>query len=124
MLVLIGTSLFALMITNDAPSPVVIDENATFSGYIEREGGQRLHTIRVTDNVTSIHFVLKCPGSDFDLYGRYDELPSLSAYDFRGYLSGGEDLYYSDPQPGIWHLMVSSFSGTGHYDLIIEFGYS
>jgi hypothetical protein len=123
MLGLIGTSLFALTLSNVAPSPVIIDEDATFSGYIEREGEQRLHTIRITDNVTSIHLVLKCPGRDFDLYGRYEELPTLSVYDFRGYNTGGEDINYDSPEPGIWHLMVSSYSGIGHYDLIIEFDY-
>ena len=113
----------ALTFSSGRPAPIVIDENATFTGYIEYEGTFRLHSIRIYENVTSIHLVLNCPGNDFDLYGRWGEIPSLSSYDFRGYSSAGENLNYDEPEPGIWHLMVKSFSGVGHYDLIIEFEY-
>ena len=124
MIGLIVTALAAAVtFGSQLPAPIVIDENATFSGNIESEESFRLHSIRIYENVTGIHFVLNCPGSDFDLYGRWGELPSLSVYDFRGYDSGGENLNYDDPEPGIWHLMVRSYSGIGHYDLIIEFEY-
>ena len=111
------------MLDSQAPAPVVIDENATFSGFIDVERDYRLHSIRVYENVTSIHVVLSCPGVDFDLYGRLGDLPSTDYYDFRGIQSGGEEVYYDFPNHGIWHLMVRSYSGVGHYDLIIEFEY-
>ena len=123
---IIGTAFIALLSIEDAPvrpGPVIVDENATFSGIIDIEEDSRFHTIRVTDNVTRIHFVLNCPGVDFDLYGSLGKLPSIDEYEILGYDSGGEDFYYEDPEPGIWHLMVHSYSGTGQYDLIIEFEY-
>jgi len=120
---IVGTGIIGLMLSSDRPTPVVVDSNATFSGYIETENGYRLHSIRVYENVTGIHLVLNCPGNDFDLYGRLEEIPTTSLFDFQGYRSGGEDFYYDFPEPGIWHLMVYSYSGTGHYDLIIEFDY-
>ena len=124
MIGLIVTALAAAVtFGSQRPAPVILNENATFSGYIENEGTFRLHSIRILENVTSIHLVLNCPGNDFDLYGRWGELPSPSLYDFRGYESSGENLNYDEPEPGIWHLMVSSFSGIGHYDLFIEFEY-
>ncbi|MHA1135066.1 MAG: hypothetical protein ACTSSE_01110 [Candidatus Thorarchaeota archaeon] len=101
----------------------MINENATFSGNYEREGDTRFHSIRVPENVTSIHFILECPGVDFDLYGSYGELPSTENYDIIGYSSTGENFYHENPEPGIWHLMIHSYSGMGHYDLIIEFEY-
>ena len=113
----------AVTFGSQRPAPVVLDENATFSGYLENEASFRLHSIRIYENMTGIHLVLNCPGVDFDLYGRWEELPSTSAYDFRGFQSGGEDFIYDYPEPGIWHLMVHSFSGFGHYDLFIEFEY-
>jgi len=125
-IVLIGmivTGIIGLILDSDMPAPVVVDSNATFSGYIESEDGYRLHSIRVFENVTGIHLVLNCPGSDFDLYGRLEKIPTISLYDFRGYQTGGEDIYYGFPEPGIWHLLVDSYSGIGHYDLIIEFDY-
>jgi len=124
MIGLIVTALAAaLTFGSSRPAQIVLDENATFTGYIENDGAFRLHSIRIYENVTGIHFVLNCPGNDFDLYGRWGELPSLSVYDFRGFVNGGENLNYDDPEPGIWHLMVSSFAGIGHYDLFIEFEY-
>ena len=120
---LIGTGFIGLMFDTARPVPVVLDSNATFSGFIENEGGYRFHSIRIYENVTGIHFVLNCPGKDFDLYGKMGEVPTTVLYDFRGYESGGEDVYYDYPDPGIWHLMVYSYSGIGHYDLIIEFDY-
>lgn len=120
---IITTITAALTFGSGRPAPVVLDENATFTGYIENEGSSRFHSIRIYENVTKIHLVLNCQGNDFDLYGRWGELPSTSVYDFKGYESGGENLNYDEPEPGIWHLMVRSYSGIGHYDLIIEFEY-
>ncbi|GAG78153.1 unnamed protein product [marine sediment metagenome] len=124
MIGLIVTALAAAVtFGSERPAPIVLDENATFTGYIEIEGTSRFHSIRIYENVTRIHLVLTCPGNDFDLYGRWGELPSSDDYDFRGYESGGENLNYDEPEPGIWHLMVTSYSGIGHYDIIIEFEY-
>ncbi|MCK4566443.1 MAG: hypothetical protein KAU48_03950 [Candidatus Thorarchaeota archaeon] len=120
---IITTIAAAVTFGSQRPAPVVLDENATFTGYIENEGSSRFHSIRIYENVTGIHFVLNCPGVDFDLYGRWGELPTTSVYAFRGFQNGGENLNYYEPEPGIWHLMVHSFSGFGHYDLIIEFEY-
>jgi len=120
---LIGTGIISITLGTGGPAPVVIDASATFSGFIEDETGYRLHSIRVFENVTGIHLVLNCPGSDFDLYGQLGETPTTSLYDFRGVQSGNEEFYYDFPEPGILHLMVYSYSGTGHYDLIIEFYY-
>ena len=66
---LIVTALAAVLVFDtEQPPPIVLDENATFSGYILSEGDYRLHSIRIYENVTSMHFVLNCPGKDFDLY--------------------------------------------------------
>ena len=68
--------------------------------------------------------MLKCGGADFDLYGRFGTLPSLDEYDFIGYSSGGEDLYYDYPVSGILQLLVHSYAGVGHYDLTVELEYN
>ena len=124
MIGLIVTALAAAVtFSSQRPAPVVLNENATFNGYIESETSTRVHSLRIYENVSRIHLVLNCPGGDFDLYGRWGELPSTSVYDFRGFENGGEDFHYDDPEPGIWHLMVNPYSGFGHYDLFIEFEY-
>ena len=121
---LIVTGIAALIYDIGSPTPIVLNEDATFSGYIQSDDDFRLHSIRVYANVTRIHCVLNCPGKDFDLYARLGVVPTLSFYNFRGYTSGGEDIYYDLPEAGIWHIMVHAYSGTGHYDLIIEFEYN
>jgi len=124
MLGIIASAIGILMITDNRPTPVIIDENATFSGYIGIEGDSRYHSIRVFENVTSIHFVLTCPGNDFDLYCSQGEQPSTSYFDYSGYDIGGEDFIVENPEEGIWNLMVYSYSGIGQYDLFIEFQYT
>ncbi len=124
-MILISISIAAAFLSDyQGTSPFVQDANATFSGNIEREGEVRYHSIRVSENVSSIHCVLKCSGVDFDLYGRFGDLPTLDDYDFIGFTTGGEDVYYDYPEPGILQIMVHSYSGIGHYDLIIEFEYN
>ena len=120
---IVGVGILGYSLTVERPATVVIDPNATFTGFIQSEGDSRIHSVRVFDNVTAIHCILSCPGVDFDLYGRFNEVPSTTLYDFRGYRSGGEDEYYTYPEAGIWHLMVRSYSGIGHYDLTVEFDY-
>ncbi|MBN2228554.1 MAG: hypothetical protein JW779_03100 [Candidatus Thorarchaeota archaeon] len=125
LLVIIGVALAAVYFDDfQGVVPGSIDTNATFSGNIQYEGETRCHSIRVQENATRIHCILTCGGSDFDLYGRLSVTPTTFEYDFRGYESGGEDLYYDEPAEGIWHLMVRSYSGIGHYDLMIEIEYS
>ena len=123
LIVIVGVGILGYSLTVNRPAQVVIDENATFSGYIEGEQESRYHSFRVYENVSSIHFVLKCGWNDFDIYGRLGELPSRSYNHFSGINSGGEDFHYDDPEPGIWHVMIYTYAGAGHYDLIIEFEY-
>jgi hypothetical protein len=123
LIIIVGVGIFGYSLTVGRPAPVVIDPNATFSGYIESEQETRFHSMRVHENVTGIHFILSCGWNDFDLYGRLGELPSRSYYHFSSIASGGEDYYYSYPEPGIWHLMIYTYSGTGQYNLYIEFNY-
>ena len=123
LIVIVGVGIVGYSLTVYRPAPVVINENATFAGNIEFEGETRYHSMRVFENVTGIHFILNCGWNDFDLYGRLGGLPSRSYNHFSSIASGGENYYFDDPDPGIWHLMIYSYSGTGHYDLIIEFDY-
>jgi hypothetical protein len=123
LIVIVGIGLLGYRLSVYQPAPVVINENATFSGNLEVEGDTRYHSMRIYDNVTGIHFTLNCGWNDFDLYGRYDNLPSRSYYDFSGINSGGENFNFDEPKDGILHLMVYSYTGTGHYDIIIEFYY-
>jgi hypothetical protein len=123
LIVIVGVGIVGYSLTVYRPQQVIIDENATFSGFIEAEKESRFHSLRVYENITGIHFILKCGWNDFDLYGRTGALPSRSYSDFSSIASGGENYYYDSPEVGILHLMIYSYTGSGHYDLIIEFDY-
>jgi len=122
--VLITGAIFVFLFTETGLPVGVESSNSTFSGNIEYEGDSRFHSIQVEDNAIWMHCILNCGGSDFDLYGSFRVTPTTSSYDFQGYDVGGEDLYYENPQSGIWHLMVHSYEGIGHYDLIVVIEYS
>ena len=115
------TAILAYYFFESPPQQVVINEEATFSGSLDGAGDYRYHTFRTYDNMSEVHFLLRCPGKDFDLYVRLGQLPSTDHYDYRGYQSGGEDFSIDYPVAGIWYIMVHSYSGTGHYDLFIDY---
>jgi hypothetical protein len=119
----VGSITVVIFTETGVPSGVEVSE-ATFSGNIEYEGESRFHSIRVGDNAVRMHCILNCGGSDFDLYGAFHITPTMDSYDFQGYDVGGEDLYYENPQSGIWNLMVYSYEGIGHYDLVVTIEYS
>jgi hypothetical protein len=121
---LVTCAILAVIFTETGVPIGIQNTDSTFSGNIEYEGDNRYHSIRVGDNATRMHCVLNCGGSDFDLYGSFHTTPTTDSYDFLGYEVGGEDLYYENPQSGIWNLMVHAFSGIGHYDLNVVIEYS
>lgn len=57
--------------------------------------------------------------ADVDLYVRFGSVPSLSAYDCRPYLNGGNEACVSDPPaPGTYFIRVYGFSrGIVHFDV-------
>ncbi|MGY5855895.1 MAG: hypothetical protein RTS72_04795 [Candidatus Thorarchaeota archaeon] len=94
-----------------------------FRGSLDGIDDTQIHSIRVLENATSMHVVLKCGDNDFDLYGGFGYTPTTDDYEFRGFESGGEDFIYEYLEEGIWHLMVHSYSGSGQYELRINIDY-
>lgn len=93
-------------------------ETLRFSGMLDGENDYNLHTVRVLDNVTTMRFILTAYG-DFDLYGKLGDTPTISNSDFRSIAYGNEDYSLESPNAGVWHLMVRSYEGSGHYDLTV-----
>ena len=93
-------------------------ETLRFSGVLEEATDYNLHTVRVLDNVTAMRLVLTAYG-DFDLYCKLGETPSRGDYDFQSIDYGNEDFTIDSPTPGVWHIMVWAYEGSGHYDLTV-----
>ena len=94
-----------------------------FRGSLDGTHDSQIHSVRVLENPISMHVVLKCGGNDYDLYGGFGYTPTEYEYEFRGFDVGGEDITYDEPQAGIWHFMVHSYSGSGQYELRIVIEY-
>lgn len=68
------------------------------------------------------NMTLEGPGnSDFDLYVKRDSVPSKDNFDFRAWtLSSNETLRVNSETPGIYHILVQSYEGSGEFTLRIE----
>ncbi len=96
----------------------------SFLGTLNGDDDYRIHSFRVNSSATSMRLMLYCGGNnDFDLYGAVNYTPSTYDYMLIGYDIGGEDITYDNPEKGIWHIMVHSFSGAGPYTLNIDIIY-
>jgi hypothetical protein len=111
-------------------NPVVYNTNVEiepgsflFRGTLDGTDDFQIHSIRVLANPISMHIVLRCGSNDYDLYGGFSSTPTEFDYEFRGFDVGGEDFTYDDPEEGIWHFMVHSYSGSGQYELRIDIEY-
>ena len=96
-----------------------LQSGVTATSSLAAQYATEMWTIEVGADITSMHSVLTCGSSDFDLYGRLGAEPTTSTYDWRGYTSGGEDVTTSNPGQGTWYIMVRSYSGTGSYSLTV-----
>lgn len=96
----------------------------TVTSSLSGTGDTEMWYIDVDANAISMHSVLTCGSSDYDLYGRLGAEPTTSTYDWRGYTYGGEDVTYDNPGQGRWYIMVRSYSGSGSYDLTVTVEYS
>ncbi len=129
--IVVGLVLFGAGIAFLVPSdPIVYNTDVElepgsflFRGTLEGAGDSQTHSIRVLDNQTSMHIILKCGGNDFDIYIGFGYTPTEYDYEIRGFASGGEDFRYDDLEEGIWHFMVHSYSGAGQYELRIDIEY-
>ena len=101
----------------------VLQNGVASTGSLSAVGGSATWTIQVNANAVSMYSVLTCGSADFDLYGKLGAAPTTSVYDWRGYTSGGEEVTFSSPGAGTWHIMVLSYSGTGSYTLTVTITY-
>jgi hypothetical protein len=59
---------------------------------------------------------------DADLYVRYGSPPSLALWDCSPYSEGSnETCSFSNPDSGIWYIMVQGYTGTVDYDIIATY---
>lgn len=90
--------------------------SAEARGTLEAEGTEALFEIHLPDRAAVT--LAGPPGSDFDLYVRQNEPPTLEHYDARGYTPGPNERITVNPTtPGKHYVLVRSHTGTGAFEL-------
>lgn len=120
-----GTYTLTVTITYSTPPTYPELENGEpTTGSLSGTGQTYTYKITVGSDCTQMYSELTCGSADFDLYGRYNAVPTTSTYNWRGYTYGGEEVTYSNPTAGTWYIMVRSYSGSGPYTLTVTLTYS
>ncbi|MFW9924616.1 MAG: PPC domain-containing protein, partial [Candidatus Thorarchaeota archaeon] len=121
-----GSGTYTLTVTITYSTPPTYPEltsGVPATGSLAATGATYVYKMTVGTDCTQMYSVLTCGSADFDLYGRYNAVPTTSTYTWRGYTSGGEEVTYASPTAGTWYIMVRSYSGTGPYTLTVTLTY-
>ena len=129
--ILIGLTVFAagiiILLPSDPVAYSIVNNpepgSFIFTGSLNGADDYNIHSIRVLEDPVSMHVVLRCGTSDFDVYVGFGYTPTAYEYEIRGFAAGGEDFTYDSLEEGIWHIMVHSYSGAGQYELRIDIEY-
>lgn len=89
-------------------------------------GESRCYAVHVTGSPSDLTVKLAGPSgrtADLDLYVRYGEAPSATAYDCRPFTAlSTEECRFADPKTGEWYVIVHAAGTGGDYALSIAFG--
>lgn len=104
-------------LVSEAPEPdsqLVLSAVAT--GNLSGTGQELVFSVNLPTNTT---ITLDGPGGvDFDLYVRLNQAPTTTEYDQRSYSAGpDESLQVTPTSPGLYFIMVRSYSGSGNFEL-------
>ncbi|WP_196139555.1 PKD domain-containing protein [Aliikangiella sp. G2MR2-5] len=85
--------------------------------------GEELHyKIQVPQGASNLNFSISSGSGDADLYVRYNAAPTTSQYDYRPYKNGNnETVEVSNPQGGVWYLMLRGYSSFSGVTLTVSF---
>ncbi|ASR43730.1 hypothetical protein BEN78_10475 [Xanthomonas citri pv. mangiferaeindicae] len=92
------------------------------TGISGEAGSAQYWTVQVPAGTMSLDVTMSGGTGDGDLYVRYGEQPTTSAYDCRPYRFGNEEsCSFVNPQPGTWHVMVHAYSAISGVTLTAEY---
>jgi predicted Zn-dependent protease len=104
-----------------ATAPVAIAPGERVSGQLSGTNAEFRYQVTVQNKVL---VKLDGPeGQDFDLYVRYAQPVGKESgqYDFVSYgVTADEVVTITDPNPGIYYILVQSYQGAGTYNLEVE----
>jgi hypothetical protein len=106
--------------TTAASSDIELTSGVAYSESLSATGDADYYKINIPSGSTKLDVVLDGPasGCDFDLYVKYNQRPTTSSYDGRGYTSSSDEtVTINSPSTGYYYIMPYSYSGSGSYSI-------
>jgi hypothetical protein len=105
--------------------PQLLTSGKTFTGTLNGAGAYDTWYIFISSKATRLDAALLCPNAtNFDLYGRFMDPPTLSDWDWVATKYGSDIFNMTNPAAGWWYIMVYAQSGGGTYFLAVNITYS
>ncbi|MBA3043831.1 hypothetical protein FP804_01690, partial [archaeon] len=101
-------------------SDVELSSGVAYFDSLSATGNMDYYKINVPSGSTKLEVILDGPasGCDFDLYVKYNQRPTTSSYDGRGYTSSSDEtVTINSPSTGYYYIMPYSYSGSGSYSI-------
>ncbi len=80
---------------------------------------EKFFTVQVPSGAKNLQFRISGGSGDADLYVRYGQKPTTSAWDFRPYLAGNNETVSAPGQAGTWHVMVKAYQAYSGVSLVV-----
>ncbi|MBU2565620.1 MAG: pre-peptidase C-terminal domain-containing protein [Candidatus Thermoplasmatota archaeon] len=106
--------------TTAASSDIELTSGVAYSDSLSATNDKDYYKINVPSGSTKLEVILDGPasGCDFDLYVKYNQRPTTSSYDGRGYTSSSDEtVTINSPSTGYYYIMPYSYSGSGSYSI-------
>lgn len=95
-----------------------LSNGVAVSGLSGLTGSERYYRISVPVNQSELRFQMNGTG-DADLYVRFGGLPTLSAWDYRPYVSNSsEEVVVAGPSAGDWYVMIRGYTAYSELRLV------
>lgn len=97
----------------------VLTNNVAATNLSGAAAAQRSFTFVVPAGASKVTFKLSGGTGDADMYIRYGQAPSLTAYDYRPYLNGNnETVTVNAPRSGTWYIMLNGYRAYSGVSLV------
>ncbi|MBP7053353.1 MAG: pre-peptidase C-terminal domain-containing protein [Phycisphaerae bacterium] len=103
-------------------SPTALTNNVPVSGLSGDPNSETYFQITVPNGQTELQISISDGTGDADLYVRKDSLPTISFWDYRGYLFGNEEtVTIADPSAGTYYIVVQGYDAYSGVTLLASY---
>ncbi len=100
-----------------------LTQGVAVTGLAGKAGDELFFSIDVPSGVTTFEIKMSGGTGDADLYVRKGDLPTVSQYDNRPYLSGNnETVTITKATAGTWYIMIRGYQAFSGVTLLVTFG--